>query len=63
MYALETDSFIGLSSLSDIGRQPIQAHHQIQIPSARYQQMIDDLIVNPRKQDMFLLIAEGLSGP
>ena len=44
MYALETDSFIGLSSLSDIGRQPIQAHHQIQIPSARYQQMIDDLI-------------------
>lgn len=44
MYALETDSFISLSSLSDIGRQSIQAHHQIQIPSARYQQMIDDLI-------------------
>ena len=44
MYALETDSFIHLSSLNDIGRQSIQAHHQIQIPSARYQQMIDDLI-------------------
>ena len=44
MYALETDSFISLFSLSDISRQSIQAHHQIQIPSARYQQMIDDLI-------------------
>ena len=44
MYALETDSFISLFSLSDIGRQSSQAHHQIQIPSARYQQMIDDLI-------------------
>ena len=44
MYALETDSFISLFSLSDISRQSSQAHHQIQIPSARYQQMVDDLI-------------------
>ena len=49
MYALETDSFISFSSLSDTGRQSIQTHHQIQIPSARYQQMIDDLIRESQK--------------
>ena len=60
MYALETDSFIGLSSLSDIGRQPIQAHHQIQIPSARYQQMIDDLIRESQKAGYVPAYRRGL---
>ena len=60
MYALETDSFIGLSSLSDIGRQPIQAHHQIQIPSARYQQMIVDLIRESKKAGYVTAYRRGL---
>ena len=60
MYALETDSFIGLSSLSDIGRQSSQAHHQIQIPSARYQQMIDDLIRESQKAGYVPAYRRGL---
>lgn len=60
MYALETDSFISLSSLSDIGRQSIQAHHQIQIPSARYQQMIDDLIRESQKAEYVPAYRRGL---
>ena len=60
MYALETDSFISLSSLSDIGRQSSQAHHQIQIPSARYQQMIDDLIRESQKAGYVPAYRRGL---
>lgn len=60
MYALETDSFISLSSLSDIGRQSSQAHHQIQIPSARYQQMIDDLILEFQKAGYVPAYRRGL---
>ena len=44
MYALETDSFIDFSSLSNSGNQSFRIHNQIQIPSVRYQRMIDDLI-------------------
>ena len=43
MYALETDSFIDFSSLSNSGNQSFRIHNQIQIPSVRYQRMIDDL--------------------
>lgn len=60
MYALETDSFIGLSSLSNIGRQSIQAHHQIQIPSAQYQQMSDDLIRESKKAGYVPAYRRGL---
>ena len=60
MYALETDSFISLFSLSDIGRQSSQAHHQIQIPSARYQQMIDDLIRESQKAGYVPAYRRGL---
>lgn len=60
MYALETDSFISLSSFSDLDRQSIQAHHQIQIPSARYQQMIDDLIRESQKAGYVPAYRRGL---
>lgn len=60
MYALETDSFISLSSLGDIGRQAIQTHGTMRLPSARYQQMIDDLIRESQKAGYVSAYCRGL---
>lgn len=44
MYALETDSFISISSLSDSDQQFIRMHDLSQLSSARCQDMINELI-------------------